>query len=62
MEKGKDMNAIMIMAHKNIRQVIRLINTIKNDKNMDIFVHIDSKCEEDLSMIKKMGGGEVFIS
>lgn len=40
------MNAVMIMCHKNVSQVRRLILQMKSDQDNDIFVHIDSECNE----------------
>lgn len=43
------MVAILILAHKNLKQVQRLIDTLV-DKDVKIYVHIDKKCKEDFEI------------
>lgn len=41
--------AILILVHKNMRQLERLVNILEHP-DIDLFVHIDSKCKEELSI------------
>lgn len=43
-------NAILIIAHKNKEQLIRLIK-ILNDKDFDIYIHLDKKWKLSLEEI-----------
>lgn len=54
------MIAAMIMCHKNLEQVNRLIQAIAHPE-IDIFVHIDQKCKEDYSIITKSSRSGVFV-
>lgn len=52
----KDRLAILILAHKNISQLQRLIRALRHDK-IDIFVHIDKKWEVSINEIMSIFGG-----
>ena len=51
------MVAAMIMCHKNLEQVNRLVQALSHPE-IDIFIHIDKKCKEDCHSIRpnKCGG------
>ncbi len=51
-------HAILIMAHKNLNQLKRLISAVKSE-NIDVFVHIDSKqqlTKQEMADIESIGG------
>ena len=55
------MIAAMIMCHKNLEQVKRLTQTLSHPE-IDIFVHIDSKCNEDFPITADaLDGGLYFV-
>lgn len=54
------MIAAMIMCHKNLEQVNRLVHTLSNSE-IDIFIHIDQKCEEDQRVIESNSGNIYFV-
>lgn len=51
---GENMQAILILAHKNIEQIIQLTNLLS--KQFEVYVHIDKKCPMDLFFIQKLSG------
>jgi hypothetical protein len=55
--------AILIIAHKNLNQLLRLLKRIKHDR-IDIFVHIDQKwdlSEKDLESIRSIDKKSIFV-
>lgn len=54
------MIAAMIMCHKNLDQVNRLVQAISHPE-IDIFIHIDRKCSEDYKINRKDSGGLFFV-
>ena len=54
------MIAAMIMCHKNLDQVNRLVQAISHPE-IDIFIHIDRKCTEDHTIGREDQGGIYFV-
>lgn len=55
--------SILILAHKNFDQVVRLINRLSHEK-VDIFIHADKKwilTEEQIFYLRSMNGGNVWF-
>lgn len=46
------MQGILILAHKNIKQVIQLANLLS--KQFEVYIHIDKKCHTNLVFIEKL--------
>lgn len=61
--KNIDRLAALILAHKNISQLKRLIRALKH-KNIDVFVHVDKKwkiSDKEISSLLSENDGRVFI-
>lgn len=54
------MIAAMIMCHKNLEQVNRLVQALSHPE-IDIFIHIDRKCAEDYRITREDSGGLYFV-
>ena len=54
------MIAAMVMCHKNLEQVNRLVQSLSHPE-IDIFIHVDSKCKEDCGIIKAPPGSRVYF-
>lgn len=54
------MIAAMIMCHKNLEQVNRLVQALSHPE-IDIFIHIDQKCKEDYQIIRPYSGGGLYF-
>lgn len=54
------MIAAMIMCHKNLEQVHRLVQALSHPE-IDIFVHIDQKCTEDYQITRANSGALYFV-
>ncbi len=53
------MIAAMIMCHKNLKQVQRLVQALSHPE-VDIFIHIDSKCTENY-LITRLDSGNIYF-
>ena len=53
--------AIIILAHKNVTQVKRLINRL-NHKDVDIYIHCDKKWTNGYNELKRMESDDIFVS
>lgn len=53
--------AILLLTHKNVNQVNRLINKISHP-NVDIFIHCDKRWDIDYNDIKKPKGQNIYFS
>lgn len=54
------MIAAMIMCHKNLKQVNRLVQALSHSE-IDIFIHVDQKCNEDYQITRADSGGLYFV-
>lgn len=54
------MIAAMIMCHKNLEQVKRLIQALDHPE-IDVFVHIDQKCKEDFPITTEDSAGGLYF-
>lgn len=54
------MIAAMIMCHKNLEQVNRLVQALSHPE-IDIFIHIDQKCKEDNQITRADSNGLYFV-
>ena len=55
------MIAALIMCHKNLEQVNRLVRALAHPE-IDIFIHVDRKCKEDYPISGMHVGGDVFFA
>ena len=46
------MQAVLVLAHKNIKQVIELTNILSN--NFEVYIHIDKKCHVDSNLMDEL--------
>jgi hypothetical protein len=58
--EGNSMIAAMIMCHKNLEQVNRLVQALSHPE-IDIFIHIDKKCKEENRITRADLGGLYFV-
>ena len=54
------MFAAMIMCHKNLKQVHRLVQALSHPE-IDIFIHIDQKCTENYPITRLDSGNIYFV-
>lgn len=54
------MIAAMIMCHKNLEQVNRLVRSLSHPE-IDIFIHIDQKCKEEYQITGTDSGGDIYF-
>ena len=52
--------AAMIMCHKNLKQVYRLVQALSHPE-IDIFIHIDQKCTEEYPITRLDSGNIYFV-